>query len=156
MPSYWLLKSEPNVFGIDDLRRLPTQTEGWDGVRNYQARNFLRDQMQVGDLGYFYHSNCKEPGIVGIVEIVSAGYPDAMAFDPTSRYYDAKSTPAHPRWYQVDVKFKQKFSRTLTLTELKQQPELKNMPLVCKGNRLSVMPVTPEEWKVILQLANRV
>lgn len=147
---YWLLKSEPDVFGIDDLARV--KVEPWDGVRNYQARNMLRDQMQVGDLAFFYHSNCDVPGIVGIMEIATAGYPDTTAFDPDAKYYDPKSDPANPRWYRVDVKFVRKLKRTISLQELREHPNLQDMPLVRKGNRLSVMPVTAAEWQTILAL----
>ena len=150
--NYWLMKSEPDVFGIDDLAARAKQTEHWDGVRNYQARNMLRDQMQVGDQVFFYHSNCKEPGIVGIAEIVRAGYPDHTAFDPNGKYYDPKSDPDNPRWYMVDVHFVRKLKRTITLEELKQQPALEEMPLVRRGNRLSVMPVSAEHWRAILSL----
>jgi len=150
--NYWLMKSEPDVFGIDDLAARPKQTEHWDGVRNYQARNMLRDQMQVGDQVFFYHSNCKEPGIVGIAEIVRAGYPDHTAFDPDGKYYDPKSDPANPRWYMVDVHFVRKLKRNITLEELKRQPALEEMPLVRRGNRLSVMPVSAEHWRLILEL----
>ncbi len=149
---YWLMKSEPDVFGIDDLAVRPKQTEHWDGVRNYQARNMLRDQMQIGDQLFFYHSNCKEPGIVGIAEVVRAGYPDHTAFNPDGKYYDPKSDPANPRWYMVDVRFVRKLGRTITLDELKQHPELAEMSLVRRGNRLSVMPVSAQQWRTILAL----
>lgn len=138
--NYWLMKSEPDVFGIDDLFARPKKTEHWDGVRNYQARNMLRDEMQKGDQVFFYHSNCKEPGIVGIAEIVKAGYPDFTSWDPKSKYYDPKSLPDNPRWYMVDVKFKRKFKRTISLNELKEHQQLAEMPLLRRGNRLSVMP----------------
>lgn len=148
----WLFKSEPDTFGIDDLAAQPDRTDHWDGVRNYQARNFMRDDMAVGDQGFFYHSNTKEPGIVGIVEIVRAAYPDHTALDPESPYYDPKSDPDNPRWYMVDVRLVRRLARTITLAELKAHPELADMPLVRKGNRLSVMPVTPEQWDFILAL----
>jgi len=150
--NYWLMKSEPDVFGIEDLKRRPDQTEPWDGVRNYQARNMLRDQMQAGDLAFFYHSNCAQPGIVGIMEIVRAGHPDPTQFDPDSKYYDPASRPDNPRWYLVEVRFQRQLRRTITLDELKTHPELADMPLVRRGNRLSVMPVTPEQWQFILSL----
>ena len=150
--NYWLMKSEPDVFGIDHLRKRPKQTEHWDGVRNYQARNMLRDQMQVGDRVFFYHSNCAEPGIVGIARIVRAGYPDHTALDPESKYHDPKSSPENPRWYMVDVKFERKLKRTITLEELKTHAELEDMPLVRRGNRLSIMPVTEAQWEFILGL----
>lgn len=150
--AFWLFKSEPDVFGIDDLAAQPDQTDHWDGVRNYQARNFMRDGMSVGDQGFFYHSNTKEPGIVGVVEIVRSAYPDHTAFDPEDPHFDPKSDPSNPRWYMVDVRFVRKLGRTITLSELKERPELAGFPLVRKGNRLSVMPVEPEHWHFILSL----
>jgi predicted RNA-binding protein with PUA-like domain len=154
---YWLLKSEPEVFGIDHLKDRPDQTEPWDGVRNYQARNMLRDQMRAGDLAFFYHSNCAVPGIVGIVQVVREGYPDASQFDPDARYFDPKSDPANPRWYRVDVRYKRRTKRVLPLAELRTYAEgpLADLPLLRKGNRLSVMPVTPGQWEFILALENR-
>ncbi|MHB8472458.1 MAG: EVE domain-containing protein [Gammaproteobacteria bacterium] len=150
--NYWLMKSEPDAFSIDDLRKRPKQTEPWDGVRNYQARNMLRDQMKKGDLAFFYHSSCAEPGIVGIMEIVRAGYPDSSAFDPDDHHYDPKSSPDAPRWFRVDVRFKRKLRRTITLAELKEQPKLADMGLLARGNRLSIMPVTKRQWDFILGL----
>lgn len=150
--NYWLMKSEPDVFGIDDLAKMPKQTEHWDGVRNYQARNMMRDQMKVGDKVFFYHSNTKVPGIIGIMEVVREGYPDHTAFDPDQKYYDPKSDPEKPRWFMVDVKFVRKLGRTISLEELKERPELEEMPLVRKGNRLSIMPVSKDEWDFILSL----
>ena len=154
---YWLLKSEPAVFGIDHLKDRPDQTEPWDGVRNYQARNMLRDQMRVGDLAFFYHSGCATPGIVGIVQIVREAYPDATQFDPDAKYYDPKSTAANTRWYRVDVRYKRHTKRPLALAELKSYADgpLADLPLLRKGNRLSVMPVTPAQWEFILALENR-
>jgi len=149
---YWLMKSEPDVFGIDDLQRRPRRTEHWDGVRNYQARNMLRDQMRKGDQAFFYHSNCAEPGIAGVIDIVRAGYPDHTAFDSADPHFDAKSDPQNPRWYMVDVRFKRKFRRVITLAELKEHAELADMPLLRRGNRLSVMPVTSAQWRYILKL----
>lgn len=149
---YWLFKSEPDVFGIDDLAAQPGQTDHWDGVRNYQARNFMRDRMAVGDRGFFYHSNTKAPGIVGLVEVVHEGYPDHTAFDPDDPHYDPGSDPQNPRWFMVDVRFLRRLGRTITLDELKQHPELDGLALVRKGNRLSVMPVAPEHWHFILGL----
>lgn len=149
---YWLMKSEPDVFGIDDLAARPDGTEPWDGVRNYQARNMMRDQMRRGDQVFFYHSNTRTPGIVGIAEVVREGYPDHTAFDPEDPHYDPKSDPDRPRWFMVDVKFRRRLGRTISLTELRERPELADMPLVRKGNRLSVMPVTPEQWEFILSL----
>ena len=151
--SYWLLKSEPGVFSIDDLAARPDRTEPWDGVRNYQARNLLRDRMRRGDRAFFYHSNTEIPGIVGIVEIVREGYPDDTAFDPEDKYYDPKSTPTNPRWYRVDVKLVRKFKRIISLAELKAHAEqLGDLMLLKRGNRLSVMPVTEEQWEFILEL----
>lgn len=150
--NYWLMKSEPSEFGIDDLILRPNQTEPWDGVRNYQARNMLRDAMQLGDQVFFYHSNCEIPGIVGIAEIVKVGYPDDNAFDPNDKHYDPKSTPEKPIWYKVDVKFVQKFARTISLKELKAHPALQELALVRRGNRLSINPISPEQWAVILSL----
>jgi len=148
--NYWLMKSEPDVFGIDHLKAV--KVEPWDGVRNYQARNMMRDDMKKGDLVFFYHSNTDVPGIVGIMEVVKEGYPDHTALDPEAKYYDPKSDPENPRWYMVDVKFKRKLKRTISLAELKELPELEDMPLVRKGNRLSIMPVTEDQWNFILGL----
>lgn len=153
---YWLFKSEPETFSIDDLKACHQGIDAWNGVRNYQARNFLRDQIKVGDLGFFYHSNCKTPGIVGIVAVVRAGYPDLTQFDPQSDYYDPKSTPQKPRWFVVDVKFKQKFSSIISLQTLKMMPELMNMPLLRKGNRLSVLPVMAQEWQIVEPMGSTV
>jgi len=150
--NYWLMKSEPSTFGIDDLKNRPQQTEPWDGVRNYQARNFMRDGMKKGDRVFFYHSNCAEPGIVGIMTVASEPYPDPTAFDPEDDHYDPKSDPDNPRWYLVDVKYKRKLKRTITLQELKQHEALAGMKLLQKGNRLSIMPVTKEQWDYILDL----
>ena len=151
---YWLMKSEPDVFGIDHLKKRPKRTEPWDGVRNYQARNMLRDQMREGDLAFFYHSNCEKPGIVGIMEVVREGYPDASQFDPDAKYYDPASDPAKPRWYRVDVRYVRHLARPVTLAELKAYADgpLSGLPLLRRGNRLSVMPVTPAQWAFILAL----
>jgi predicted RNA-binding protein with PUA-like domain len=148
------MKSEPDVFGIDHLKAMPKKTEHWDGVRNYQARNMMRDDMKKGDLVFFYHSNCDTPGIVGIMTVVREGYPDHTAFDPDEKYYDPKSDPDNPRWYMVDVRYKRKLKRTISLQELKACADgpLKDMPLVRKGNRLSIMPVTADQWEFILSL----
>ena len=151
---YWLFKSEPDCFSIDDLSRRPKQIEHWDGVRNYQVRNMLRNEIKVGDQGFFYHSSCTPPGIAGIIEVVKNGYPDFTALDFESDHYDPKSTAENPRWYMVDVKFVKKFSRMITLEEIKQDPQLKTMVINRKGNRLSITPVTTHEWRVILKLAN--
>ena len=149
---YWLMKTEPGEFGIDDLAKRPRKTEPWDGVRNYQARNMMRDEMKKGDRVFVYHSNCEAPGIVGIARVVREGYPDPTAFDPEDRHYDPKSDPANPRWYLVDIKFERKLRRTIPLTELKAQAALEGMALVRRGNRLSVMPVSEREWEYILSL----
>lgn len=149
---YWLMKSEPSTFGISDLASRPNQTEPWEGVRNYQARNFMRDDMQIGDEAFFYHSNCSEPGIVGIVKIVKAAYPDSFAFDKKSQYYDPKSTPDNPRWFMVDVKLTQRFDSTISLAALKENPLLNEWALVKKGNRLSILPVTSEQWQIVLNM----
>ena len=147
------MKSEPDVFGFDHLERCPKQTEHWDGVRNYQARNFMRDEMRRGDMVFFYHSSCKEPGIVGIAEVVREGYPDHTAFDPESDHYDPKGTPDRPRWYMIDVRFVRRLKRTITLQELKEHTTaLPDLALLKKGNRLSVMPVSEGEWEYILGL----
>ena len=151
---YWLMKSEPSTYGIDQLAAARRKTDHWDGVRNYQARNFMRE-MKVGDQAFFYHSNCAEPGVVGIVEIAREHYPDFTAFDPTSSYYDAKSSPNNPRWYMVDVRFVRKMKDTIPLSEIKQNLSLEELHLVRRGNRLSVMPVTAKEWKAILKMEKR-
>ena len=148
--NYWLMKSEPDTFSIDDLKR--KKREAWDGVRNYQARNFMRDGMRVGDSVFFYHSNCAEPGIAGIAEVASDAYPDPSQFDPKSKYFDSGSSRDNPRWMLVDVKFMKKLKRVITLDELKNHPKLADMALLRKGNRLSVMPVDAAEWKYILGL----
>ena len=150
--AYWLFKSEPETFSIDHLRACPKGIDSWNGVRNYQARNMLRDQIKIGDEGFFYHSNCKIPGIVGTVKIVRASYPDSTQFDPESDYYDPKSTSENPRWFVVDVKFNQKFSSIISLQQLKMIPALSKMPLLRTGNRLSITPVAKEEWNEILNL----
>ena len=150
--NYWLMKSEPDVFGIEDLVKRPKKTEPWDGVRNYQARNMMRDDMKKGDLAFFYHSNCKEPGITGIMKIVREGYPDHTAFDAKQKYFDPKSDPQNPRWYMVDVRHVRTLKRTITLTELKTHDELSELPLLRRGNRLSVMPISKTHWDFILSL----
>ncbi len=147
---YWLMKSEPDAFSIDDLKK--KGQEHWDGVRNYQARNFMRDGMRIGDKIFFYHSNCAEPGIVGIAEVATDAYPDPSQFDPKSKYFDAASSRDNPRWMLVDVKFVKKLKRTITLKELQAEPALAEMALVRKGNRLSVMPVGADEWRHILAM----
>jgi predicted RNA-binding protein with PUA-like domain len=150
--SYWLMKSEPSEFGIDDLAQRPGARDTWNGVRNFQARNMLRDDMQPGDLALFYHSSCPEPGVAGIIRITSRGHADACAFDPGSDHYDPDSSPDSPRWYAVDVEFVRKFSRLIPLAELRAQSGLKNLALLRRGNRLSVMPVSAAEWKRIISL----
>ena len=149
---YWLMKSEPDTFGIDDLAARPKATEHWDGVRNYQARNMMRDQMNVGDQVLFYHSACKTPGVAGIAELVREGYPDFTARDPESKYYDPKASEDNPRWYMVDVRFVRKLERLIPLSELKANPQLEDMPLLKRGNRLSIMPVDPQHWQQILAM----
>ncbi len=147
---YWLMKSEPDAFSIDDLKAV--KVEPWDGIRNYQARNFMRDQMKVGDKIFFYHSSCPEPGIVGMMKVHSKPYPDHTAFDSSSKYFDAKSDPESPRWVMVDVKFSRKLKKVLSLEKLKTLPELADMQLLRRGNRLSIMPVTEEHWEFIQNL----
>lgn len=150
--NYWLMKSEPSCFSIDDLKQAPNQTSPWDGVRNYQARNFMRDHMRIGDEVFFYHSNCNPPGIIGIAEVVSAAYPDYTAWDPQSAHPDPKSTPEKPRWCMVDVRYQQTFNRLIALDELKRYAELGDMQLLRKGNRLSILPVSEREWCFIRSL----
>jgi predicted RNA-binding protein with PUA-like domain len=151
--NYWLMKSEPSVFGIDDLARARNRTSGWDGVRNFQARNYLR-QMKRGDLAFFYHSSCDVPGIAGVAEIQREAYPDPTQFDPKSDHYDPASRPEKPRWYMVDVKLVRKFDRVIPLEELRRHAdgELKDMIVLKRGNRLSVTPVTESEWRFIESL----
>jgi predicted RNA-binding protein with PUA-like domain len=146
----WLMKSEPNAFSIDDL--VKRKTACWDGVRNYQVRNWLRDAFQMGDQAFFYHSSCETPGITGIMEIIKAGYPDQTAFNPEDPHYDPKSDPDNPRWYCVDVRLLRKFKRIITLAEIRQHPILHEMLLLQKGSRLSITPVTTKEWDTILAL----
>ena len=152
--NHWLLKSEPESFSIDALKAAPKQTTAWDGVRNYQARNMLRDSMKKGDQAFFYHSGCDVPGIVGIVAIAKQGYPDKTAFDPKHHHYDADSKADAPRWFVVDVKFVRKFKRIITLDELRMHAakKLKDFVLLRRGNRLSVMPVAKKDWDFILTL----
>lgn len=146
---YWLMKSEPSDCSIDDLAAMPGQAVAWYGVRNYQARNFMRDQMKVGDQVLFYHSNCAEPGIAGLAEVSRLAYPDQTQFDSWSRFFDPKATPENPRWFNVDVMLRKK-TRLLSLRELRSHPELANMRVLQKGNRLSITPVDPREWEFIL------
>jgi len=147
---YWLMKSEPDTYSIDDLQSFGV--DHWDGIRNYQVRNFFRDQMQVGDQAFFYHSNCKEPGIVGTMEIVSKAYPDHTAFDPSEKYFDSKSDPENPRWLMVDVRYIRHLDRMITLAELRQQKQIADMKLLHRGNRLSVLPLSKMEWQYILEM----
>jgi predicted RNA-binding protein with PUA-like domain len=155
--NYWLIKSEPSTFSFADLEASPGQRTCWDGVRNYQARNYLRDGMSVGDLAFFYHSGCAEPTIEGIVRIVSAAYPDDTAFDPDAAHYDAASSPDDPRWFMVDVQFERPLKRPLTLRELKKYAAgaLAELPLLRRGNRLSVMPIDAKHWQFIVDLERR-
>lgn len=148
---YWLMKSESSAFSIDDLRQSPDQTTCWDGVRNYQARNFMRS-MAVGDRVLFYHSNADPPAVVGIAEVVKTAYPDSTQFDKKDKHYDPESKPSAPRWDMVDIRYVRKFARPITLDELRKESKLKGMVLLQKGSRLSVQPVTPLEWKHITSL----
>lgn len=151
---YWLMKTEPDVFSIDDLAVAKKQTTCWDGVRNYQARNFMRDQMKIGDEIFVYHSNTEPPCIVGLAKITREAYPDFTAFDPKDPHFDPKSNPDQPTWFMVDVTFVSKFKRPLSLTELREVPALASMELLRKGSRLSVQPVRQSEFKAICKLAN--
>ena len=148
--AYWLMKSEPDAYSIDDLAR--DGREPWDGIRNYQARNMMRDDMRVGDEVFFYHSNCKEPGIVGIMKIASDPYPDPTQFDRKSNYFDAKSSKDNPRWLLRDVEFVRKLKRTITLAEIRETKGLDGLILTRKGNRLSIMPIEKKHWKKLLSL----
>jgi len=145
---YWLMKSEPDEFSIDDLARAPRRSTAWFGVRNYQARNFMRDQMQVGDQVLFYHSSCAEPGIAGLAKVCAKAYPDETQFDRNSKYYDAKAARDNPRWVNVEVKFVKK-TRLVGLAELREHKALAGMRLLARGNRLSITPIDPDEWKFI-------
>jgi predicted RNA-binding protein with PUA-like domain len=151
---YWLMKTEPTTFSIEDLAKAPRQTTAWDGVRNFQARNMLRDQMKRGDQAFLYYSSTDVPGIAGVMEITKEGYPDPTAFDRKHHHYDPDSDPEEPRWFMVDVKLKERFSRIIALTELRAHAtkELKGMVLLRPGNRLSVSPVEPAHWKFIRSL----
>ena len=149
--AHWLMKSEPDVYSIDDLKR--DGRAMWDSIRNYQARNMMRDDMRIGDEVFFYHSNCKEPAIVGISKVCSEPYPDPTQFDSESRYFDPKSSKDDPRWMLVDVEFVRIFGAPITLTELKARPDLEGMILTRRGNRLSIMPVSDAQWNVVLSLA---
>jgi predicted RNA-binding protein with PUA-like domain len=151
MPAYWLMKSEPDEFSIDDLARAPRKTTPWFGVRNYQARNYMRDLMKVGDGVLFYHSSCPEPGIAGIARVASTAYPDDSQFDRKSPYFDAKSKPEEPRWMLVDVALVKK-TRLMPLDEMRGYRELQDMVTLRRGNRLSITPVAPHEWRFILEI----
>jgi predicted RNA-binding protein with PUA-like domain len=149
---YWLMKSEPDEVSIDDALAMPKQTVAWTDVRNYQARNFMRDAMQVGDGVLFYHSSCAVPGVAGLAEVASTSYPDDTQFDPSSKYYDPKASKENPRWMLVDVRVTEK-TRLVPLSELRAHPDLTGMALLQRGSRLSITPVTPEEWKIVVALA---
>lgn len=149
---YLLMKSEPTTFSIDDLEKQPEQSTCWEGVRNYQARNLLRDDIELGDLVLFYHSACKEPAVVGTAVVCRSGYPDDSQFDRKSDYYDAKSTPVNPRWYRVDIKLETKFKHPVTLAELRIRSDLADMVLLQRGNRLSVQPVKKKEFDTIKKI----
>jgi len=151
--NYWLFKSEPDAFSIEQLAARPNQTEPWDGIRNYQARNLMRDDMKKGDLGFFYHSSCAVPGIVGTVEVVSEALPDQTALDAQSKYFDPKATSEDPRWCLVEIKLKKVFENIVTLKALKANASLAGMGLLKRGNRLSVQPVSKEEWQIICAMA---
>ena len=150
---YWLMKSEPGDVSINDLANMPNQTVDWYGVRNYQARNFMRDQMSIGDGVLFYHSNCDEPGIVGIAEVSSKPYPDRLQFVTNHKYFDPKATLESPRWFNVDVKLVKK-TRLLSLKEMRETPELANLRILQRGNRLSITPVDPRDWEFIISKLN--
>ena len=152
---HWLLKTEPGVFSFDDLLQAPKQTTGWNGIRNYQARNFLRDQMEEGDRVLIYHSSADPPVVAGLAEVVRRGYPDPTQFDPKDDHYDPESTPAAPRWYQVDVKAVRKLPREVSLEEFRRTKSLAKMPLVQRGQRLSVQPVAPEEYALIVRMGSK-
>lgn len=149
---FWLFKSEPSVFSIDDLAKAPRRTTGWEGVRNYQARNRLRDEVKKGDGVLFYHSSCAEPGVVGLCTIAREAYPDPVQFDATSRYHDPKASPKEPRWMTVDVRLDRVLPRLVSLAVIRETPALAGMDLLRRGNRLSIQPVTAAEWKAICEL----
>jgi predicted RNA-binding protein with PUA-like domain len=152
---YWLLKSDPESFSFDDLWSLPARTTHWDGVRNFQARNFLRDEMKKGDLAFFYHSGGDDPGVVGIVEVVREGYPDHTAFDPKDSHFDPKSKKDSPTWSMIDIHAVERFPRPVSLAEMRTRPELEGLPLLQKGNRLSVQKVGSTEWNAVVALSKR-
>ena len=152
--NYWLMKTEPSTFSIDDLARAPKRTTCWDGVRNFQVRNMLRDQFAVGDLAFMYHSSCDVPGIVGVMKVVKRGYPDATAFDPQHAHHDPASSADKPRWYMVDVRLEERFSRVISLDELRKHAagKLRDLQILKRGNRLSITPLSEAEWRFILSL----
>jgi predicted RNA-binding protein with PUA-like domain len=153
--NYWLFKSEPDEFSIRDLESRPQQTESWDGVRNYQARNFMRDEMKCGDLALFYHSNCPETGVAGVCEITQESHPDPTSWEKGHKHYDEKSSPENPRWFMVAVTWRETFPRTVTLEEIKAHPKLQDMRIVQRGNRLSVTPVAKAEFDTICKLGRK-
>jgi len=153
---YWLMKSEPDVFGIEHLTKAKRRTTAWDGVRNYQVRNMLRDEMRVGDLAFFYHSSCAIPGIAGVVKISRAGHPDHTALDPENDHYDPRSTPENPIWYMVDVTLVERFEHVISLADLRAEQALQDMLILRRGNRLSITPVSPAHWRHILKLASHI
>lgn len=150
--NYWLFKTEPGCFSFDDLKNCPDMTEPWDGVRNFQARNFLRDAVKAGDRILFYHSNIPEPAVVGLAEVVRDGYPDFTALDPNGEHFDPKASPSNPIWYMVNVRFLKQMAKPVTLDQVKNNPLLADMPLV-KRSRLSIQPVSPEQWQMVLAMA---
>jgi predicted RNA-binding protein with PUA-like domain len=151
---YWMMKCEPKAYSIEDLKNAPMQTTTWEGVRNYQARNMIRDEIKKGDLSFFYYSNVKTPGVMGIMEITKEGYPDDTAWNPEHKYYDPVSTPDNPRWYQVDVKLVEIFPMVISLSDLRNVPQLMDLWILRKGNRLSVTPVSENHWNEVLSLRN--
>jgi predicted RNA-binding protein with PUA-like domain len=148
---YWLFKTEPDVFGVDDLAAAPQQTARWDEIRNYQARNFLRDEIRLGDQVFIYHSSCKQVGIAGIAEVVREAYPDPSQFEPGHALFDVKAAPDAPRWYCVDIRLRQRFRQVIPLSQLKTRPDLDDMTLLRQG-RLSVQPVSAAQWQVIVSI----
>jgi predicted RNA-binding protein with PUA-like domain len=151
---YWLMKSEPDVFSFDDLKKRPKKTEPWNGVRNYQARNFMRDEMKTGDLILFYHSSCEVPGVAGLAKVSSETYPDETQFDEKSEYFDPKATKISPRWFLIDVSYEKDLRIFISLEEIKKHKKLSEMRLLQRGNRLSILPVTREEFEYIVKLGN--
>jgi predicted RNA-binding protein with PUA-like domain len=151
---YWLVKAEPDCFSIDDLAKSKNKTTCWDGVRNYQARNFMRDDMKIGDRVFFYHSNADPTAVVGVCEVAKEAYPDHTQFDPEDKHFDPKADPTNPRWMMVDIKLVKKFKNPVPLAEIKDNPKLQKMKLVQRGNRLSVMPVEKNEWDEILKMGS--